>query len=76
MNQQIENFCRSHRLTSKETQVMGHLIGGQDTSAAYLAENLQVSPNTIRIHLRNINFKLGTHSKAQTLQKFIQSLTP
>ena len=74
MNQHITQFCRQHQLTAKESLVLNHLISGEDTSAVYLAENLAVSPNTIRIHLRNINFKLGTHSKAQTLQKFIKTL--
>jgi LuxR family maltose regulon positive regulatory protein len=41
------------------------LVEGYSNSA--IAEKLYVSDSTVRTHLRNINMKLGAHSRTQAV---------
>lgn len=52
-------------LTRKEIRVLQLLAEGYSNSA--LAEKLFVSDSTVRTHLRNINAKLGAHSRTQAV---------
>lgn len=52
-------------LTRKEIRVLQLLAEGYSNSA--LAEKLFVSDSTVRTHLRNINTKLGSHSRTQAV---------
>ena len=52
-------------LTRKELRVLQLLAEGYSNSA--MAEKLFVSDSTVRTHLRNINLKLGAHSRTQAV---------
>ena len=52
-------------LTRKEIRVLELLVEGYSNSA--MAEKLYVSDSTVRTHLRNINMKLGAHSRTQAV---------
>lgn len=52
-------------LTRKEMRVLQLLVEGYSNSA--MAEKLYVSDSTVRTHLRNINMKLGAHSRTQAV---------
>lgn len=52
-------------LTRKEIRVLQLLVEGYSNSA--MAEKLYVSDSTVRTHLRNINMKLGAHSRTQAV---------
>jgi len=55
----------SEPLTRKEIRVLQLLAEGYSNSA--MAEKLFVSDSTVRTHLRNINMKLGAHSRTQAV---------
>ena len=52
-------------LTHKETRVLQLLAEGYSNGA--MADKLFVSDSTVRTHLRNINQKLGAHSRTQAV---------
>ena len=52
-------------LTRKELRVLKLLVEGYSNNA--MAEKLYVSDSTVRTHLRNINMKLGAHSRTQAV---------
>jgi DNA-binding CsgD family transcriptional regulator len=54
---------RVFRLTPREEQVLGELLGGGDTTL--IAGRLDISPQTVRTHVQNILVKLGVTSRAQ-----------
>ena len=53
------------KLTSRETDVLEQLSTGLPYTA--IAENLRISPNTVRRHLENIYQKLQVHSKTEAI---------
>lgn len=53
------------RLTRRERQVLAHLAEG--LTRASIATRLNVSPNTVRTHVRNILAKLGVHSTPEAV---------
>jgi len=52
-------------LTPRELEVLRLLAGGANTRVA--AEQLRVSPATIRNHVQNLLGKLGVHSRLQAV---------
>ncbi|MEG1766926.1 MAG: LuxR C-terminal-related transcriptional regulator [Comamonas sp.] len=52
-------------LTRKEIQVLQLVAEGYSNAA--MAEKLNASDSTVRTHLRNINAKLGAHSRAEAV---------
>jgi DNA-binding NarL/FixJ family response regulator len=52
-------------LTSREREVLDCMIVG--LSRAEIAEQLQVSPNTVRTHTQNLISKLGAHSSLEVV---------
>ena len=59
----------------QKTEILSELVGGTGTNASHLAKTFSISPNTVRIHFKNINHKTGAESKTDLMQKFIASLT-
>ncbi len=53
------------RLTSRETEVLEQLSKGLTYTA--IAENLCISPSTVRRHIENIYQKLQVHSKTEAI---------
>jgi LuxR family transcriptional regulator, maltose regulon positive regulatory protein len=54
-------------LTATELRVLEYLP--THLSMAQIAGELYVSLNTIRTHMRNVYTKLGTHRRAETVQR-------
>ncbi len=54
------------KLTSRETEVLEHLSKGLAYTA--IAENLFISPYTVRKHIENIYQKLQVHSKVEAIE--------
>jgi DNA-binding NarL/FixJ family response regulator len=64
------NNALSAELTSREHQILDRLSQGLSTSA--IASDLGLSPNTVRVHLRNANLKLNIKDRTQ-LKSFLAS---
>ncbi len=67
----IDKFSEEYGLSKRETTVLYEMISGT-VNAKELASTLGISPNTIRIHVKNINGKVGVVSKAGILSTFIR----
>ena len=62
-------FCEKYSLSPREREVASAIISGM--SPAHISEHLKISPNTIRIHIKNINFKVSVQSKTAFVAKFL-----
>lgn len=49
------------KLTNRESQVLSYLVMGYNST--YISSNLDISLNTVRVHIKNIYTKLNVHSK-------------
>jgi DNA-binding CsgD family transcriptional regulator len=61
----IQVFSSSHGLSPREQEVL-HLLGRGLTTTA-MAEELGISPHTIRDHLKNLYRKTGTKGRNELL---------
>jgi DNA-binding NarL/FixJ family response regulator len=59
-----------YTLSKRETEVLEQLSKGHDYNK--IAENLFISPSTVRKHIENIYGKLQVHNKMQAVQKAIK----
>jgi two-component system nitrate/nitrite response regulator NarL len=50
-------------LTEREREILQHLANGKSNKAIALA--LQISPDTVKLHVRHILSKLGLHSRVE-----------
>jgi DNA-binding NarL/FixJ family response regulator len=66
----VEEFSRQYRLTGKEQQIVSTLVT-QGLSNDDLAEVLNISVNTVKVHLRNIFKKVGVESKTALASKLL-----
>lgn len=62
----LEPVATAHGLTSRECEVMGMLRSGRSIPA--IAEHMDVSPNTVRFHCKNVYTKLGVHSRQELIE--------
>jgi DNA-binding NarL/FixJ family response regulator len=60
-----------HKLTPHEIRILTLLVEGHNCKTA--ADELGVSVNTIRFHMRSIYEKLQVHSKSQAVSKALRS---
>lgn len=60
-----EAAAAEHSLTPRETEVLFLLSKGRN--AAYIEEELVVSPHTVKSHMLNIYRKLGVHSQQELI---------
>ncbi|AYC31502.1 LuxR family transcriptional regulator [Pseudomonas cavernae] len=63
----------AHSLTAREQEIVQLLLRGH--SSASVAEQLAISPGTVKIHRKNIYAKLGIGSQAELLGLFIRELS-
>lgn len=63
----------AHILTVREQEIVQLLLRGH--SSASVAEQLGISPGTVKIHRKNIYAKLGIGSQSELLGLFIRDLT-
>ncbi len=58
-------FCRSHGLTGREAEVLGHLADGVDTRT--VARLMSISELTVQDHLKGVFTKTQTSSRREVL---------
>lgn len=68
----FEETCQflaaQHGLTERETEVLGYLARGRTNT--YIAEELSISPTTVRGHIRHIYTKLDVHKRQELIDLF------
>ena len=68
----LEATCRmlaeKHGLTGRETEILGHLAQGRTNTR--IAEDLFISPSTVRGHIRHIYTKLDVHDRQELIDLF------
>lgn len=68
----FEGMCRllaaQYGLTERETEVLGYLARGRTNT--YIAEELSISPTTVRGHIRHIYTKLDVHKRQELIDLF------
>jgi DNA-binding CsgD family transcriptional regulator len=67
---EIEKFSRRHGLTQREREIMTLLVEGCG-SVPRIAGRLELSPNTVHNHFKNIFKRTRTNSKTTLLSLFI-----
>ena len=67
----LNSFVQEHKLSKREHDVLKLLVH-QVVTAEDISTSLGISSNTVRIHLKNINNKVGTTSKSELLGRFIE----
>lgn len=63
-----EQFAQQYNLTPREKQIVLLLIEGRNNP--YIRENLNISNNTLKTHLRNIYSKLSINARQQLLDLY------
>ena len=61
--------AKLYQLSPRETEILGYLARGRN--AAYIQEELVISPHTVKSHIYNIYRKLDIHSQ-QKLMDFVE----
>ena len=69
----ITEFAKQFNLSPREQDVL-KLMLKRVVNAEEISRNLGISQNTVRIHVKNINTKLGVRSKSEILSTFIAYL--
>ena len=59
------NFLRKPALTGREIEVLDHV--SQGLTSKEIGEELFISENTVKNHVRNILDKLGVHSRNEAV---------
>ena len=65
----LEAFSKAFRLTKRETEVMVLLVQGRSVNRN--AEQLVVSPNTVKTHRNRLYAKLDVHDRQELLDKYL-----
>lgn len=65
LSQQCDALVAQYGLSARETDVLRLLARGRDVP--YIAEELVISKNTVRTHMRNIFQKTGVHSRQEVI---------
>lgn len=66
-------FSRKYNLSPREQDVLQLMIE-RVVNAEDISQKLGISQNTVRIHVKNINSKVGARSKTEILSAFIDFL--
>lgn len=65
LERNVRDIAESYRLTAREEEILGLLVQGR--SSTFIAEQLYLSPNTVRTHIARIYTKCDIHSKQEML---------
>jgi DNA-binding CsgD family transcriptional regulator len=73
VDEPIDQFAldRLANLSPREFEVLQYLLDGRNQTAT--AEELFVSPHTVRTHVRNILAKLGAHSSLEAVSLAVRA---
>lgn len=63
-------FSKQYNLSPREQDVLQLMIA-RVVNAEDISQKLGISQNTVRIHVKNINSKVGARSKTEILSAFI-----
>jgi DNA-binding CsgD family transcriptional regulator len=66
----IKEFSKKYKLSQREQDVLNLMIR-KIVNAEEISKQLGISQNTVRIHVKNINAKVGAKSKSEILGAFI-----
>ena len=68
----IQSFhqVKASPLSDRETEILRHLAGGENYKS--IANQLFISPHTVKTHIKNIYDKLHVHSRAEAVRKAIE----
>jgi DNA-binding CsgD family transcriptional regulator len=69
----ISAFSKKYNLSPREQDVLQLMIE-RVVNAEDISQKLGISQNTVRIHVKNINGKVGARSKTEILSAFIDFL--
>lgn len=64
---QVESASQKFKFSKREQEIVLGVVRQMTNTA--ISEELSLSPNTIKYHLRNIFSKMGTTSKAEVIQQ-------
>lgn len=70
METPIREFAKKYKLSPREQDVLKLMIR-KVVNAEEISQHLGISQNTVRIHVKNINAKVGAKSKSEILGAFI-----
>jgi two-component system, NarL family, nitrate/nitrite response regulator NarL len=70
LRKQATDIQEHEALTPRETEILNCLAQGR--SALEIAETLNISPLTVRTHIRNLIEKLGVHSRLEAVTYALQ----
>ena len=59
------------RLTRRELEVLSALAAGQTNKE--IANELHLSPNTVKFHLKNLFQKLDVHNRSQAIALYLKA---
>ena len=65
ISKQAARICQEFRLSAREAEVMEHIVRGK--TVVRIAEELVISENTVRTHVRHIYQKLDIHNRQELL---------
>jgi len=68
----IQSFhqVKASPLSDRETEILRYLAGGENYKS--IANQLFISPHTVKTHIKNIYDKLHVHSRAEAVRKAIE----
>lgn len=66
LEEQCARVARTYDLTRKEEAILNLLLGGKTRTE--IAQELYVSDNTVKTHIRNLYKKMGVSGKAELVQ--------
>ncbi|WP_180326567.1 response regulator transcription factor [Raoultibacter phocaeensis] len=69
-NRTASMLAQKNHLTERETDILKHIARGR--TAAYIGQELYLSPHTVRCHMKSIYAKLGVHSKQELIDLFFK----
>jgi DNA-binding CsgD family transcriptional regulator/PAS domain-containing protein len=70
----VDAFAARHGLSPREQEVVQLLVDGLTTTA--MAEQLGISPHTVRDHLKNLYRKTGSKSRSELLGSISRASSP
>lgn len=70
MESSIRAFSDKYGLSQRERDVLALMVR-RIVNAEEISKKLGISQNTVRIHVKNINAKVGARSKSEILGTFI-----